>query len=554
MKNSKKCSFFHQIDLFRKEPEFYYNGSSKYTNILGIILTWIYIAIYLVFFIYKFIRMINREDVSFSETTASSPGSLPKLKVDKETFVYALSLTNESNVPYIDESIYFPTATIVEQKFINNQRVVNMIPIEIGVCTPDDFGKNYQKYLTRLPINSFYCFKNFSVEFEGYSSAENFTMIQIVVNKCNFTENPDKCLSNNDIISKLEGRELMVVSEDFDITPYDFDNPVKERLNINYCPIRMDQYSIFASYYQLTNIETDYNLFGFEIFSDIRSKKYLVYDSPLIMALSRDVNQIPAIQYNVLLTEKILTNQRTYTKFIDILGDIGGFMEVVYSIFATICSFFLNISYEKDIANNLFDFDLNNYSIKIKKQIKLNKNETQNLNNINIDKNVELLNMNLNKTNKIVMNLNSNGRNKILNSDKNSNNSKNSNRKSLKDSKSNRSLINKDNYIDNLNSQDVKIFGKENEIKEMNSEKIVNINEMNYFFAYLCFCCPRKKEQLGNILLEEALNLIMKNLDVYTLFKGIYYLNNVKNINDNYEYKHHDISDEGKSKLKDILK
>ena len=340
MKNSKKCSFFHQIDLFRKEPEFYYNGSSKYTNLLGIILTWIYIAIYLVFFIYKFIRMINREDVSFSETTASSPGSLPKLKVDKETFVYALSLTNESNVPYIDESIYFPTATIVEQKFINNQRVVNMIPIEIGVCTPDDFGKNYQKYLTRLPINSFYCFKNFSVEFEGYSSAENFTMIQIIVNKCNFTENPSECLSNNDIISKLEGRELMVVSEDFDITPYDFDNPVKERLNINYCPIRMDQYSIFASYYQLTNIETDYNLFGFEIFSDIRSKKYLVYDSPLIMALSRDVNQIPAIQYNVLLTEKILTNQRTYTKFIDILGDIGGFMEVVYSIFGTICSFF----------------------------------------------------------------------------------------------------------------------------------------------------------------------------------------------------------------------
>ena len=236
--------------------------------------------------------MINREDVSFSETTASSPGSLPKLKVDKETFVYALSLTNESNVPYIDESIYFPTATIVEQKLINNQRVVNMIPIEIGVCTPDDFGKNYQKYLTRLPINSFYCFKNFSVEFEGYSSAENFTMIQIVVNKCNFTENPDKCLSNNDIISKLEGRELMVVSEDFDITPYDFDNPVKERLNINYCPIRMDQYSIFASYYQLTNIETDYNLFGFDYWTST------ALDYVLASILSYYLNKLFTFKYH----------------------------------------------------------------------------------------------------------------------------------------------------------------------------------------------------------------------------------------------------------------
>ena len=39
--------------------------------------------------------------------------------------------------------------------------------------------------------------------------------------------------------------------------------------------------------------------------------------------------QIPTIQYNILLTEKILTNQRKYIQFIDILGDVGGLMEVL---------------------------------------------------------------------------------------------------------------------------------------------------------------------------------------------------------------------------------
>ena len=64
----------------------------------------------------------------------------------------------------------------------------------------------------------------------------------------------------------------MIFSEDFDITPYDYEHPVKEKLNVNTCPLRIDQLQTFVGYYQLTRIETDRNLFGFEALADIKTE------------------------------------------------------------------------------------------------------------------------------------------------------------------------------------------------------------------------------------------------------------------------------------------
>ena len=70
MKNGKKFSFIKEIDLFGKEPEIYYKGKPKKTTIIGRVFTWLYIVIYIAFFIYKTIRVVNREDVSFQETNS----------------------------------------------------------------------------------------------------------------------------------------------------------------------------------------------------------------------------------------------------------------------------------------------------------------------------------------------------------------------------------------------------------------------------------------------------------------------------------------------------
>ena len=219
--------------------------------------------------------------------------------------------------------------------------------------------------------------KNVNIKFEGYSGAVNNTNIILMVNKCN-PRGTVECKSMDVINKKLNGRDMLILSEDFDITPYDFEHPVKEKLNINTCTIDLAQLQTFVAFYQLTNIETDHNLLGFEALADIRSQKYLVYHSSIIMQTQMVPNSIIAIRYFIAMNEKVLTNQRKYTQFVDVLGDVGGLMEVMHSVFGVVCYLVADILYDKTMVNNLFSFDLRENMIKIKKS---NNNIHININN-----------------------------------------------------------------------------------------------------------------------------------------------------------------------------
>ena len=43
---------------------------------------------------------------------------------------------------------------------------------------------------------------------------------------------------------------------------------------------------------------------------------------------------------------------------IDILGEVGGFMEFINSFLGFICSFIVDFLYEKTIVNDLFSFNI----------------------------------------------------------------------------------------------------------------------------------------------------------------------------------------------------
>ena len=60
-----------------------------------------------------------------------------------------------------------------------------------------------------------------------------------------------------------------------------------------------------------------------------------------------------------------LTEKRRYTKLIEVLRDVGGFMEVMLFIFKIVSFFSANILYEKSLVNCLFEFDLSKKIIKI---------------------------------------------------------------------------------------------------------------------------------------------------------------------------------------------
>ena len=64
------CKFLDDFDLFGKEAELYYKGKSRRTTKIGLTFTLIYISMYIAFFIYKVIRMLQKVDVTFYDSYA----------------------------------------------------------------------------------------------------------------------------------------------------------------------------------------------------------------------------------------------------------------------------------------------------------------------------------------------------------------------------------------------------------------------------------------------------------------------------------------------------
>ena len=581
MSNYKAFSIFKEIDLFGKEPDIYYKGKQRKTSWMGRICTWIYVSMYIFFFIYKLVRMFKRVDVSFSETN-SSTGGLPKIHMTKEIFTYALALADRENNPFIDETIYRPIGIVNIKRNINGEVKDDIQQIEFGVCNIDDFGKDHQQFAKKLNLSNYYCFKNLDIDFEGYSSAENSTTIIIQILKCKGqTQRGEPCKNDDEIISKLDQHSLLIISEDYDITPYDFNHPVKPKLDINTCPVSLDQYQSFVGYYQLANIETDHNLFGFEALSDIRSEKYLIYHSALIMATKMLPEQISVIQYYIMMTEKILTNQRTYTQLIDVLGDVGGLMEVMESVFGVICIFVADILYDKTMVNNLFAFDLEDYLVKIKTKSKI-KNQFKTSKSLNINPN------NDDNFDKGTIDISKKALNNIHNDDslytkkdsiqpkihikKKTNNENFSNNNINISSSERRSYlkrntvkIQKSVFLNNAktykennkefdsNLNNIKIYEHDKEIIDtpIHKKKLIKKLDTNVFCTYFCFCCSRKRENFANALLDEAMGIITEKLDIYNIFRNMYYIDDVK-MKSNYEYEDFEISDECKEKLKEI--
>ena len=53
---------------------------------------------------------------------------------------------------------------------------------------------------------------------------------------------------------------------------------------------------------------------------------------------------------------------------LDVLGDVGGHMELLYSLFSLLASLLTEIAYDKSLVNNLFFFDIDKKEINIKKK------------------------------------------------------------------------------------------------------------------------------------------------------------------------------------------
>lgn len=547
MKSKFNLSFIKEIDFYGKQPEFYLKGKTKKVTWIGTIFTIIYIILYSVYFFYKLYRMLKREDITFFDSYSDN-GETPSIHVNNENFYISFAMIDGIiGEPFIDETIYYAVGT-----FIDNEKE----KIEVESCNINKIGSKYKNLFDHSQLPKYYCLNKVNYTLISYSNSFN---IKIFPCK-NTSENNNHCQPKEIIDNFLNGNNFVIKLEDILITPDNFNFPVKPRINELYTTA----FKTFGQYLyiemQLIEIETNKNIIGFDFLTKPKIENHIKYDTLEILPqpgydLDNENNNYPVCEIEFQLKDKILKEKRQYTQLFDVLGEVGGLMEIISSFFGLICSFIVDILYEQEIINNLFSFDLNKKIIIIKKEeknfrIKNNKDKEKGKKNIYDLDNPKSLNDSYKNRNKKLIDeftnrkIDENSSENITYIKKNKKNRLKTNvYENEKEFKNYENQFIKNNTKSNTSIDKFFSFKKDNHI--------INYIKLNSFLVIVGFCLVRKRKNVNNILLDEANILVVDKLDIFNIFRNIY-LNEKMNESISYENEPIQMSHECIKKLKKI--
>ena len=524
METKTRCQFLYDIDLFGKVPELYFQGKPKKPTELGIVLTLLYIILYIGFLIYKLIPFSKREDVTFYDTYIYK--DFPYINVTNEEFYGGFMLGTG-----IDETIYYPEVRFIYKvKTPTGFEIEKIDELEVEVCNISNFGKRYRETFKDKNLENLYCIKNFSGTFEGYSNLDRYSYISMQFYPCiNKTRDGRDCKPEEYLRAYLTTNMIEFRMQDNLLSPEIYNEPVQVLEKDINTPVFLSLYQYIYTYIQIVILETDDDISGIKFWEESKVEKYPIYDESYIITAPPNGDILKTggaiCEVTLQLAAKVLTIKRKYKTLLDVLGEVGGFMKVVYTVFELLSQILTDISYKKFLVNNLFYFDLSKKIIYIKKitksNIKLTSDEIMDSfikerNNYNKIK--------INQSDKINLNENSLNlkNNNNLNSLFNFRQKKFSNPLKNEDIKSDTHrpiIVSKANNFNELNTnlgmRKANIYQRNKVIK--NEEILENIN-LNIF----CYYCLKKKKNMDINLLEEGMKVISEKLDIMNLFTKIY--------------------------------
>ncbi len=544
--------FLTDFDLFGKTPELYYNGKSKKSSTFGIVLTIIYIILYITFLIYKLVRMFKRIDMTFYDSYTFK--GLPSIKLTNNEFYGGFGMGGR-----IDEQMYYLTVNYVRQAKVNGVWVEEENrELETEICRFEMFGPDYQEIFADQPLQNYYCIKDVKdLVLEGYSNLERYSYFNVKFYPCvGVTKDGIPCYDYNMKKLFFTQNVIELKLQDNDLNPEDYKMPVARRQVDMNSPVFKDIFQLIYSYIQIVNIETDEDITGLNFFTDtIRKEQYTRYDESFIITSPLFFGDIlntggPIADVTLQLAAKVLTEKRQYTQLIDVLGDVGGLMEILYSLFSVISSMVTEILYDRSLVNNLFSFDLKKKYVVFNKarnrSLQANADNTlkdiRRIDSVNLKEKYKVLNDNKD----IMVFSKENSGDQTLEAKTNVPSTKKKVIKVIKKRKTQKNSTAKTLFqLKEQNTQEQNIPNNENKlsvdenkniisVNNIPNEPIITVNDANisededlrkvYINNWLicCFWFTNKKKNVNRALFEEGSKIITERLDIMNMFNHLF--------------------------------
>ena len=253
----------YDFDLYSKRISFFYNKRDKVGTVFGLLLTFLYIIVTLVLFIYYLVKTIKRTDVKSQESTVYSQG-LPPIDINRKIFYFAFGLENPISLSrFIDERIYYPKVYFIQQNKENGVLVTKKtIDLKIERCQIEKFGEEYKAQFGDKEINNSYCLDDLNLTLGG-SQYEQSSFLQIEIYPCiNTTENKNQCKPQSIIDYLLTASYFSITFKDTGLNPLNYSFPfipILQNLKTNVDKTMCRESLIYLG---IAEVQTDTGLFS----------------------------------------------------------------------------------------------------------------------------------------------------------------------------------------------------------------------------------------------------------------------------------------------------
>jgi len=352
---------FLDLDIYSRRISFFYKGKEKITSRFGFFLTLSYVVISIAIFLYYFIRTICREDVTASDSTIFTD-DIPSIEINSEIFNLAFGLEHPTKIArFIDETIYYPEAYYIENIKRNGNFVNNLkLRIKTERCGNLNSGNKFLKLLGTSEFNNSYCLLDFNnISLKGGFKYTEIGYIKINIYPCvNTSKNNNHC-KPRDIIDKFfNNTYFSILAKDTALNPNNFTHPGIPILLNTYTTTNKMIKKDFVVKFAVTEIHTDLGFFS----QNIKTEKYLKYNKDFsefsVINSSNYLSGSEILSMSIRLEDNIFFQKRTYKKMAEVFATTGGYMQLIYSVFAIISLLTKKMNIEKKLLNNLFYFNV----------------------------------------------------------------------------------------------------------------------------------------------------------------------------------------------------
>ena len=277
--------------------------------------------------------MIRNQDGVFTDTNIN-PEKYESIHLTNEIFYLGFAI--EDPVAYdtiLDERIYYPKAYFKKGKRTGEEWIWDVKEVELERCKLEKFGSKYKDIFINKHLNLYYCFKDMDYLLEGHFSYDLYSILFISLYPCkNTTENNNHCLPLEKIDYYLKGTFVTLEMKDILLTPNDYNYPITGRTQDIYTTVGKKLFKELYIFFEIPNIETDLDFIGINEIKNIKTEKYLKYDyySQMTKLLETNIYKTNEsfCDITLKLSDLVFYQRRTYTKLLNILGDVGGIMEI----------------------------------------------------------------------------------------------------------------------------------------------------------------------------------------------------------------------------------